>query len=121
MSAILLIWGLKLDSMRKKFLFCIICEVFMAYSHKFWDGVDKIGGGLGGLAGAYTLAVSWGSTATVGGLVGGAAGILVGAFAGAFVGALALTFAVWAVSAVIGTLFNLTKDVAEGTRMALDI
>ena len=93
----------------------------MAYSHKFWDGVDRIGGGLGGLAGAYTLAVSWGSTSTVGGLVGGAAGILVGAFAGAFVGALALTFAVWAVSAVIGTLFNLTKDVAEGTRMALDI
>lgn len=89
----------------------------MAYSNSFWHGVEKVGSGLGGLAGAYSFATSWGSTATLAGLCWGAAGIIVGGFVGALVGALALTFAVWVTSAVVDTVLSLTNEVVEGAGM----
>ena len=91
----------------------------MAYSNEFWRGVEKIGSGLGGLAGAYSLAITWGSVTSVGGLFAGAAGIIVGGILGAFVGALVVPFVVWLMSSVVETVVDLVNEVIQGMGMML--
>jgi hypothetical protein len=83
----------------------------MAFSQRFWNGVEQAGTGFGGLAGAYTFAAAWGSTSSATGLLAGACGILLGSCVGLIASALILPVAIFAARLIIDTLFGLTNQI----------
>lgn len=93
----------------------------MAYSQNFFDGVSKIGLGLGGLAGAYSFASSWGSFASVGGLFAGTLGIFVGGIVGSIAGSFVLTVAVSVIFSVLDLLTTFVCLALLGTGKVLGL
>ena len=84
--------------------------------NNFWGGVRDVGVGVGGLAGAYTLAASWGSASSLFGLFAGACGIVCGAVAGAFLAALILPVAIFVAALVVDTILELSNTIFSGVQ-----
>lgn len=89
------------------------------FSNNFYEGVSQIGAGLGGLVGAYSFATSWGTLASISGVLFGTAGVIIGGFLGAIVGCIALSLAVMLIDVVLTMVSGLIASTLSGVGMCL--